>query len=295
LVLLSACAPTSGSTDLGSGGTLQVMSSGGAPSSGGTVSAGGTFASGGLGSSLGGSSPIGGAQVASGGLSSGGSTSGGASAVGGEDNSGNTGGASVGGTSATDEAESATEALVGLRVDDACAGNPSISVGATCDHAARTGAGFHGTKEAKVEGTPGHVYEVTLRVRGVVEPTNVVGGMRSEGGTFSYMGQDWREVPVTLGGSVPTDDADYSKWSIVVSEPSAEYFLNDFQRVGHYIFSLDYEVTVPVASGSTVVLDGFDDNERLIMNYESYAPEGVPGSVNHGQFVELDVVSATVR
>ena len=159
----------------------------------------------------------------------------------------------------------------------------------------RTGAGYHEAKEVSLGGAEGALYDVTLRVRGVVEPANVVGGSRTSTETFSYMNLDWRTVPFTTGGTVPVDDTDYAQWRIRVGEPEQEYFLNDYQRVGHYIFELDYEVTLPMAANTTVVLEGIDDNERLIMNYEGYAPEGVQGSVNHGQFIELDVVAVTRR
>lgn len=215
---------------------------------------------------------------------SGGAASGGATAA--------DGGASAGGAQ---NLKSVAEELIGLRVDDACAGNPTVSVGATCDHAMPTGAGYHGSKEVILAGDEGSVYDVTLRIRGVVEPTNVVGGQRSGTETFSYMNLNWRTVPLTVGGSVPVDDTDYSQWLIRVGEPEQEYFLNDYQRVGHYIFLLDYEVTIPMAAGTSVSLEGIDSNERQIMNFESYSPDGVDGSINHGQFIELDVISVKVR
>lgn len=272
---------------------------GGSLASGGSAATGG--ASGGAlsmtgGASSGGAPAVGGS--ASGGLSSGGGPAGGA-AAGGTSSGGAaaSGGAADGGSSSggSENLAAVAEALVGLRIDDACTGNPPVSVGATCDHAMRTGAGYHGAKEITIGGTEGTVYDVTLRVRGVVEPANVVGGSRSGTETFSYMNLNWRTVPFTTGGMVPVDDADYAQWRIVVGEPEAEYFLNDYQRVGHYIFELDYEVTLSMAAGTTVTLEGIDNNERLIMNYEDYGPEGVDGSVNYGQFIELDVISVEAQ
>jgi len=154
-----------------------------------------------------------------------------------------------------------------------------------------TGAGFRGAQEVHIGGSEGKVYEVTLRVRGVVEPANVVGGERPSNDTFSYMNLNWRTTPLTLGGEVPVDDADYAQWRITVADPEQTYFLNDYQRVGHYVFNLDYEVVIPMAANTKVTLEAIDNNERLILNYEDYAPEGVDASVNHGQFIELDVVS----
>lgn len=218
--------------------------------------------------------------------------SGGAPAAGGASGGAASGGAASGGGGPD---LSLVEALSGLRIDDPCAGSPQLTVGATCDHVMLTGGAFHQAKTVTIGGTEGEVYDVTLRVRGVVEPTNVVGGMRTGSETVSYMGQNWRKVPWTVGGSVPPDDTDYAQWSILVSEPEQRYYMNDYQRVGHFVFSLDYEVTIPVAAGSEVTLDANDDNERLILNYEQYAPEGVSGSMNLGQFVELDVVGIALH
>jgi hypothetical protein len=287
-LLAAACSPTSETNDAGGSGGWSA--SGGGPSgSGGTSSGGssGEAASGGATSS--------GGDVGAGGATTGGAASGGG-ASGGASGGAASGGAPSGGAPGSGGGESLLEiaqALDGLRVDDPCAGTPAISTGATCDHAVLTGPGFLAEQEVSIEGTTGTTYDVTLRIRGIVEPANVVGGTRETSETFSYMGLDWRTEPVTLGGSVPEEDTDYAQWRLTVGEPSAVYFLNDYQRVGHYIFELDYEVTIPMQAGSTVTLEGIDANERLIVNYEGYAPEGIAGSSNHGQFVELELVSVT--
>jgi len=276
-----ACSPNPGNGDLGgTGGTASV---------GGT---GGTLATGG--------SPSGGA--ATGGAATGGSITGGEGGAGGSSAGGTigTGGSGTGGAASGGTASGGAENLLdiaadidGLRVDDPCTGTPAVSVGATCDHVVLTGAGFVAEQEVSIGGAPGTTYAVTVRVRGVTEPTNVSGGERQSTETFSYMDLDWRTEPLTIGGTVPVDDADYSQWSITVGEPAAVYTLNDYQRVGHYIFELDYEVTLPMQAGTTLTLAGVDANERLILNYESYAPEGIDGSMNHGQFVELELVSVS--
>ena len=285
-----ALACSSATTDdglLATGGS----SSGGAGSGGGASAAGGSGVVGGApsgGAASGGAGSTGGA----GGLGVGGTTGGAAS--GGAPNGGTPSGGTATGGAASGGAENLgelAESLVGLRVDDPCKGTPTVSVGATCDHVVLTGAGFRGAQEVHIGGSEGKVYEVTLRVRGVVEPANVVGGERPSNDTFSYMNLNWRTTPLTLGGEVPVDDADYAQWRITVADPEQTYFLNDYQRVGHYVFNLDYEVVIPMAANTKVTLEAIDNNERLILNYEDYAPEGVDASVNHGQFIELDVVS----
>lgn len=286
---LAACAPGEQGNSGGSGGDSAV-------GSGGTLSAsGGSQAAGGAGGGVGTGGAASGGLTGSGGAAAGGTASGGSAAGGSSGGDASTGGAATGGTASggAENLLTIAEALDGARVDDPCAGTPAVSVGATCDHVVLTGAGFHDEEEVTIGGDPETTYDVTLRIRGVTEPANVVGGERPSTETFSYMGLDWRTEPLTIGGTVPTDDADYAQWRITVAAPSAEYFLNDYQRVGHYVFELDYEVTFPMQGGTTVTLDATDSNERLILNYEAYAPEGIPGSINHGQFVELELVSVT--
>jgi hypothetical protein len=117
--------------------------------------------------------------------------------------------------------------------------------------------------------------------------------MRPNTSTFQYEGMAWRTEPLTIGGTVAA--ADYAQWRIHVASPEQDFYLNDYQRTGHYIFELDYEITIPVEGGTEVTLVDTDSNERLIVNYEGYAPDGIPGSMNSGQFVQLNVVSVTAR
>jgi hypothetical protein len=287
-LLLVACSPAGVDGDgLATGGS---SASGGSVASGGASSGGATSGGATSGGTASGGATSGGAS--SGGAVSGGATSGGATSGGATSGGATSGGAMSGGAPSLDEI---AESIVGLRIDDACVGDPPVSVGATCDHAMRTGAGFHQSKEATIGGTDGTTYDITIRVRGVVEPTNVVGGERPNTETISYMNMNFRKEPFTIGGMVPAEDTDYAQWRIIVSDPAEEYTLNDYQKVGHYIFELDYEVTIPVKANAKVTLDGLDANERLIMNYEDYAPEGVDPAVNHGQFIELDLVSVATQ
>jgi hypothetical protein len=152
-----------------------------------------------------------------------------------------------------------------------------------------TAGGFKSAKEVTIAGTPGTTYDVTLRIRGIVEPTQIDGGMRLDTSTFQYQSMTWRKVPFTIGGTV--NRGDYSQWRIRVESPKREYFLNDYQTVGHYIFKLDYQVTLQMSANTKVTLDGVDTNERQIDNYEKYAIDGIPGSMNYGQFIQCNVVS----
>ena len=73
------------------------------------------------------------------------------------------------------------------------------------------------------------------------------------------------------------------------------YYLNEYQKTGHYIFALDYQITIAMTANSQVTLDVVDRNERQVVNYEKYAVVGVSGSINFGQFVQLSVVAVRAR
>ena len=229
---------------------------------------------------------MGGTAAGQGGIAAGGTSAAGDAGTGGVAGQA---GAAAGGGGTSDVAA----ALDGLRIDDACTGMPETTNGAVCNHAVLTAGGFQSAKEVTIAGTDGTTYDVKLRIRGIVEPTQIDGGMRADTTTFEYQNMTWRKVPFTVGGSV--NRGDYSQWSIEVTNPNQVYYLNDYQTVGHFIFELDYEVTIPMAADSKVTLDATDSNERQIVNYEQYEIDGIPGSMNHGQFIQINVVSVTAR
>jgi hypothetical protein len=276
-----------------------MNAAGGAPASqGGADSAqAGSGGASAAGTGNGGSLATGGASSASG---SGRSSNGGASAQGGLSASGggsqgaNAGsgsaGSSTGGASGLD---GVAKGLDGVRIDDPCAGTPATTEGATCNHVMLTNNQFKATKEVTLGGSAGTTYDVTLRIRGVVEPTNVSGGTRPDTSTVSYKNGMWRKTPYTIGGTV--SQPDYQAFSITVASPQQQYFLNDYQKAAHLVFKLDYEVTIPMAGNTKVTLNCVDSNEREIDNFENYAIDGLAGSVNYGQFLQVNVVSVKAR
>jgi sialate O-acetylesterase len=138
-------------------------------------------------------------------------------------------------------------------------------------------------------GRPGSVYDVTLRIRGLFEPTTVAGG----------------EVPdaahpyFVAGGQSRT--ADYSRWHIDVSEPAQSYTLNHRPSVSHTIYKEDFEATIPVTGGARVLVQTIDSNDREIDNGAKGRPhrqqilEGVVDTPQPGQMLRIDVVRVTVR
>ncbi len=274
-------AATGGST----GGSATATGTGGAAPVTGGVSATG-------GASTGGAPATGGTSATGGTPATGGATNAGGAAVGGGGSSAGGAAAGSGGSGGSDES-SVAKALNGLRVDAPCEGMPPTTDGSVCTHTVLMNNTFKATKDATLAGASGATYDVKLRIRGVVEPTSVSGGMRPDTSTFSYKNEMWRKLPYTIGGTVSAPD--YQAWSIRVESPKQDYFLNDYQKTAHNVFKLDYELTIQVAAGSKVTLDVTDANERQIDNYEKYELEGLAGSMNFGQFVQIDVVSVTQR
>jgi hypothetical protein len=137
-------------------------------------------------------------------------------------------------------------------------------------------------------GKPGTVYDVTLRIRGIFEPTTITGGDMP----------DTAHPYFKVGGTVST--VDWSQWGIEVSEPKQTYWLNHYPSVGHTIYKEDFEATIAVASGATVVIRVADGNDRQIDNGK-IAPDRqqiIPGVVDHplaGQMLRIDVVRVKTK
>lgn len=168
-----------------------------------------------------------------------------------------------------------------LYIHDECTGNdPGSDV---CAHARQHEETF------TFGGDPSVTYDVTLRVRGFFEPTNI------EGGTTPYPEHPYFRV----GGTVTKTD--YSQWQIRVSEPAATYFLNHYPSVGHTIYKEDFEAVIAVRGGSPIVVRVEDSNDRQIDNgYVGAADrqqviEGVTQGVVNGQVLRLDVIGVAER
>ena len=128
-------------------------------------------------------------------------------------------------------------------------------------------------------GKPGVLYDVTLHVRGVVEPKNFTGGEVK----FDHF---------QIGGTAVRND--YNFYSLAVSDPAANYTFNrNADKVGHYTFPIDYQVTIPVRAGATVTMGAYDSNDVAIANHQRHVVAGVPPAPGYfdGQFFQLDVVA----
>jgi hypothetical protein len=139
-----------------------------------------------------------------------------------------------------------------------------------------------------IGGKAGTVYDVTLRIRGIFEPSTITGGDTP----------DPEHPYFKVGGTVSTPD--WSQWRIEVSEPKQRYWLNHYPSVGHKIYKEDFETTIAVAAGSTVVIRVADGNDRQIDNGK-IAPDrqqiiaGVVDNPLPGQMLRLDIVHVKTR
>jgi len=139
-----------------------------------------------------------------------------------------------------------------------------------------------------IGGKAGTVYEVRLRICGIFEPTTITGGDTP----------DPKHPYFKIGGTVSTPD--WSQWRIQVSEPKQTFWLNHYPSVGHKIYKEDFEATIAVAAGSTVVIRVTDGNDREIDNGK-IGPDRqqiIAGVVDHplpGQMLRLDIVQVKAR
>jgi hypothetical protein len=138
-------------------------------------------------------------------------------------------------------------------------------------------------------GEAGKTYDVTLRVRGLFEPTTMTGGAAPDPAhPYFYVGGQ-------------TSTGDYSQWRIDVSSPRQTYTLNNYPATSHTIYKEDFEASFPVAAGATITITAIDANDRQIDNGATGKPdrqqviEGVVDKPLAGQMLRLDVVGVRTR
>ena len=176
--------------------------------------------------------------------------------------------------------------LSGLRLEVPCA-NPKFNNDTEC----HWDPGLLQTADPKwklkreivrtFRGETGLTYDVTLHVRGVVEPKNFTGGEVHD--------------HFQIGGEPVKND--YNFYSLHVSAPEATYTFNrNEEKVGHYTFPIDYSVTIPVRAGAVVTMGAYDSNDVAIANHQHHIVAGVSPAPQafDGQFFQLDVESIKV-
>lgn len=172
--------------------------------------------------------------------------------------------------------------LAGLRLEVPCADHFNKDTECHWDRALLQSADARWKLKREIVrtfgGKPGVMYRVTLRVRGVVEPKNFSGG-------------DVQFEHFQTGGEPVKND--YNFYSLAVSDPAATYTVNrSAEKVGHYTFPIDYQVTIPIRGGATVTMGAYDSNDVAIANHQRHVVNGVPPAPQpyDGQFFDLRVV-----
>jgi len=306
---MSCLLPEAGLVDsLGQGGTGgSSVATGGAGSGG--ASAGGDGAGGSSGSQ-------GGTSIS--GQANGGSSSAGGGAGGAGGTSSGTGGAGNGGTTITIAGGAAgvagglaggggalidvAAALDGQKYMLPCGANFDIR---TCNNVPAGGqcpnnpeyildGAVNRNDTVQFGGAAGVIYNVTIRVQGIVESRSYTGGSQQAGGWYA-------------GGAPPTNVA-FNVYLLRVSSPAQDYFLNSLPNPGaHSTFVVDYQATFPIEGGAQVQFVLSDSNCLAFKNCEypdgpNCTQQSIPTLVAeypeipqpyNGQFIVIDVVSVT--
>lgn len=126
-------------------------------------------------------------------------------------------------------------------------------------------------------------YNVTLRIRGVVEQRTYTGGTMDG---FWYSGT----TGVACGGD------SYNIYSLHVSAPDQTYYVNAGTSSITNCWVMDYERTITVQGGATIDLGAESCDSREIVNRDpggsALSVDGVSVTQPYdGQFVQIDVVN----
>lgn len=149
-----------------------------------------------------------------------------------------------------------------------------------------------------VLGNPSVLYNVTLHIRGLVEPRRYTGGvLHDPDNKWFYAGG----VPDTARAN---NGQAYNIYKIRVNDPKQEYYLNfdsdNYLNSGymasHSVYKIDYTVTIQAKGGSFITVITEDEpGSGMISNADKQIVEGIPTSVIEqpwdGQFFYIEVKS----
>jgi hypothetical protein len=131
--------------------------------------------------------------------------------------------------------------------------------------------GMHNRDDhVKFGGTPGTVYQVTIRVRGIVEPKHYTGGVKDTAHEGFYT------------GGAPSTSGNYNVYLLKTSGMQGQsYFLNALnQQEAHFSYAIDYTVTIPIEGGADMWFLSDDSNCSAIKNCDTSSvdkPGNQPG------------------
>ncbi len=167
----------------------------------------------------------------------------------------------------------------------------------------------------KLAGDPNVTYNVTLRVRGIMEgywydggtldPVSkafYTAGVPTVGGFSSACKNKASELPFQLPSEVsPTDGCfnGFNMFAMTVSAPKQHYYLNytaqkDGDRPPHAVYQQDYTVTLALQGQATLDFYIVGSDEHQCYNHDKVL-DGVTLSSSPyiGEFVQFDVVDVT--
>jgi len=161
-------------------------------------------------------------------------------------------------------------------------------------------------------GNPSITYNVTLRLRGVVEPKHYTGCTTNFNTPQEGFASGTTRPAGGTGGCYPSTAGNYSVYMLRVSNPERTYFFNALNKVeAHNTYPVDYTVTIPVVGGARLQYLASDSNCSEIKNCAPGSVDGAGGAGHcipstipnftdpritqpyNGQFLRMNVVSVT--
>lgn len=134
----------------------------------------------------------------------------------------------------------------------------------------------------EIGGEPDVIYDVTLRVRGVIENHAYEGDGMNVGDFFR------------IGGELPEPGAIHV-FGMTVADPEETYFFNSWNHQDNptRLFAIDYEATIPMRGGTSVRVFEYDDIGKIWANAGGLTVPDLPPFPEpyDGQFMQFDVVS----
>jgi hypothetical protein len=250
-------------------------------------------------SGSGGSGPVSTAGSNSGGSDTGGSATTAGTTSGGTTSGGtDTGMSGSGGMTVNPQAEidDAVKNLKGWRYENACGyvdGHDlsTCSSGEVCFPNSQK-VRFAEKKVIQIGGVVGHQYDVTLRVRGAIEPRDYPADcVYLPGGSPE---QKTISIVENCNGFSNTGNVQFNIWELAIVEPKHVYYLNSVKvHPPHRVDAIDQNFTIRVAGGTQINFQFDDINGGEIRNCSITVPGVVPyPKIFDGNFVQLDVVDA---